>query len=1207
MPAGLAALGAHRRRVPSVVAVPAVLLGVQAVVFPMPVGVYVQGLTLGLLGALVAVGLCLVYRANRIVNFAQSALGLVPTVVAVDLIVYSGWSFVVAGLAGAALSAALGLVLYVLVVKRFAAASRLILTVATIGIAQACLAVSLAIPHLWGEDTRAETISSGWSFDLAVHPLLFHAEHLLAWIVAPLALTLVAGLLLRTRVGAAVRAAADRPDRAATLGVPVDRLQMLVWAGAALLSFVGIFLRVAIAGLPFASTESFTALLSVLAALTVGRFTKLLPVAVTAVTLGVVEQAVTWNHPENPDLYAVVLAIVIFVGLALMATPRTRLDRDTTSAWQVGSAARPLPAAVARRPVVRFGRVAGWGVVVAGAVVLPAVLGTGDELKVATVLAFAVVGVSLVVLTGWAGQVSLGQMGFVAVGAAVGAWSTDTRGYDLSVGLIAAAVAGALVAVLVGLPALRLRGLYLAVVTLAFNVATASYLLKPAYAGWIPDGRITRGTVLGVGIGSERSMYWLCLAVLLAVLWLAHAVRTGRPGRAMVAQRDNELGSEAFGLSTTRTRLTAFGVSGGIAAVGGCLLVHVLQTYPDQLLGPERSISTFGTAVVGGIGSPVGAVVGAFVFVGSGWFLGDAARVLSTAIGLLLVLVLFPSGIAGAVASLRTLVLTRLFGGAGVDAEKPVAPPAPVPTVDPITGGDGDGSDEEPVPALRVRGLRVAIEGRVIVDDVSFEVARGGTLALLGTNGAGKSTVLNAVSGLLPVAAGVVELDGVDVTNRPAHRIAALGIVQAPGGRGVFPSLTVAENLEVAAWTYPRGDGGVAVRQEGALDAFPVLRARRREHGANLSGGEQQMLVLAMAWVSQPAVLLIDELSLGLAPIVVRQLVGFLDRIRAAGTTVVVVEQSPTAAHALTDRAVFLEQGRVALVSTMTELLDRPDLARSVYLANALRAPSASPASTAGPAEVALAAQGVSVRYGGVDALTDVSLDVVEGEILGLIGPNGAGKSTLLDALSGLLELEGGRIHLAGADVTAASFARRAGRGLGRSFQDAKLFPSLTVEEVLAIACDRSTAAPGVADAVLRTPAQRRSERRVSATVDELLVRFNLTAQRQQRTNELSTGQRRIVDLAALLADDPGIVLLDEPSSGLAQAEVEALGALLQRVHDELRLTMVVVEHDIPLISSLADRLAVLDQGHVIATGRPADVLADDRVISSYLGVPAPA
>jgi ABC-type branched-subunit amino acid transport system ATPase component len=180
----------------------------------------------------------------------------------------------------------------------------------------------------------------------------------------------------------------------------------------------------------------------------------------------------------------------------------------------------------------------------------------------------------------------------------------------------------------------------------------------------------------------------------------------------------------------------------------------------------------------------------------------------------------------------------------------------------------------------------------------------------------------------------------------------------------------------------------VAARQEAALDAFPALRARRREHGANLSGGEQQMLVLAMAWVSQPAVLLIDELSLGLAPIVVRQLVGFLDRIRAVGTTVVVVEQSPTAAHALTDSAVFLEQGRVALASTTSELLDRPDLARAIYLAAALPVPSVPPAPATdvssprrgnGRAGVVMAASGVSVRHGGVNALTDVDLDVVDG------------------------------------------------------------------------------------------------------------------------------------------------------------------------------------------------------------------------------------
>ncbi|HEV7720245.1 MAG TPA: ATP-binding cassette domain-containing protein, partial [Iamia sp.] len=877
-----------------------------------------------------------------------------------------------------------------------------------------------------------------------------------------------------------------------------------------------------------------------------------------------------------------------------------------------------LPARLARRPDVRAIRWAAGLGLLAAAVDLPSHLGSGDQLKAATVVVFAIVGVSLVILTGWAGQVSLGQMGFVAVGAAVGAWTTQTHGQDLAVGLLAAAGAGSVAALVVGLPALRLRGLSLAVVTLAFNVATASYLLAPDDAGWIPDTRVTRGPVLGVDLTSERRMYWLCLAVLVAVLWAAHAVRTSRPGRAMVAQRDNELAAEARGTSTARTRLTAFALSGAIAATAGCLLVHLLQSYPDQLLTPDRSISTFGATVVGGIGSPAGAVLGALLFVGSGWFLGDTARVLSTAVGLLLVLVLVPSGITGALSALRDRVL-RLVLGPPAQHRRPVPdgadddrPAATVPGTIPARPGSGGGTV---VPALRVRGLQVRIGSTVIVDDVSFDLAPGQTLALLGTNGAGKSTVLNAISGLLPTSAGSVEHDGVAITGRRAHRIAARGIVQAPGGRGVFPSLTVAEHLTLAGWTRPRRDAGVRERTDSALEAFPALRARWHEHAADLSGGEQQMLVLAMASVAAPTVLLIDELALGLAPIVVRQLVAFLDRMRAAGTSIVVVEQSPAAALTLTDTAIFLEQGRVVLAGSVTDVLDRPDVARSVYLAAA-----AGPADASGPSDdrpgpprpvglrpasrpPALAAHGVSVSYGGVHAVTDVDLDVAGGEIVGLIGPNGAGKSTLLDVLSGLVPHAAGHVRLGDRDVTATPFHRRAALGLGRSFQDARLFPSLTVEEVLAIACDRSMAAPGVTDAILRTPVQRQGEAAVRHRVGELLALLTLGDLRAVRTGELSTGQRRIVDLAALLADRPQIVLLDEPSSGLAQPEVEALGRLLRRLHRELDLTMVVVEHDIPLISSMASRLVMLDQGRIIADGPPTTVLRDDRVIASYLGV----
>ena len=254
------------------------------------------------------------------------------------------------------------------------------------------------------------------------------------------------------------------------------------------------------------------------------------------------------------------------------------------------------------------------------------------------------------------------------------------------------------------------------------------------------------------------------------------------------------------------------------------------------------------------------------------------------------------------------------------------------------------------MPALRVRDLRVRLGDALIIDGVDLEVPAGSTLALLGTNGAGKSTILNAICGLVPVESGTVELGGVDITNRRADRIATLGIGQAPGGRGVFPSLSVAEHLELAGWTHPRSDPGVATRTAAALDAFPQLRRRSHEPAANLSGGEQQMLVLAMASVAQPTVLLIDELSLGLAPIVVQQLVSFLAELRAAGATIVLVEQSLTTAAALTEQAAFLERGRIRFTGPTSELLDRPDLARSVYLADEAAARAADVGPTIGPA-----------------------------------------------------------------------------------------------------------------------------------------------------------------------------------------------------------------------------------------------------------------
>jgi branched-chain amino acid transport system ATP-binding protein len=246
-------------------------------------------------------------------------------------------------------------------------------------------------------------------------------------------------------------------------------------------------------------------------------------------------------------------------------------------------------------------------------------------------------------------------------------------------------------------------------------------------------------------------------------------------------------------------------------------------------------------------------------------------------------------------------------------------------------------------------------------------------------------------------------------------------------------------------------------------------------------------------------------------------------------------------------------------------------------------------------------------RFGGITAVHEVSLELREGEILGLIGQNGAGKTTLFDCISGFLPVDSGRVHLAGEDITDLPPHRRALLGLGRSFQEARLFPSLTTEETLAVARERHLLSRSMFAAALGQPVAQESEEDVAETVGYLVDLMGLAAFREKLTGELSTGSRRIVELACLLASDPKVIVLDEPSGGVAQKESEALGPLLRRVQDVTGTSILVIEHDMPLLTGLCDRMLALELGAVIAEGTPTEVLADARVIESYLGTDATA
>ncbi len=543
----------------------------------------------------------------------------------------------------------------------------------------------------------------------------------------------------------------------------------------------------------------------------------------------------------------------------------------------------------------------------------------------------------------------------------------------------------------------------------------------------------------------------------------------------------------------------------------------------------------------------------------------------------------------------------------------PAAPPSPITVAAPIpVAGSAPGG----APLLVCRGVHVAYDKVRVLFGVDLEIRQGEIVALLGTNGAGKSTLLKAVSGLVDPTEGSITFDGRDITHTNPVERARLGIVQVPGGRAVFPTLTVAEHFKAAAWLFAKEDAAeVQARTERVLEMFPRLKERWHQMAGNLSGGEQQQLGLGMAFVAKPRLLIIDELSLGLAPAVVEQLLEIVRAIHAEGCPVILVEQSVNVALTIAQRAYFMEKGEVRFEGAAAELLARGDLLRSVFLEGAASNGAATAAvrvssppfrdDGAGPLAsqpVVLATHDITKRFGGILAVDDVTLELRRGETLGLIGPNGAGKTTVLDLISGVLPVDSGRIELSGIDIGTWSPNRRSVAGLGRSFQDARIFPSLTVWENIAMGLERHVETRDHLAALLDLPAIQQSERDVAGRVTELIELMNLESYRDKFVSELSTGVRRIVDLTMAIAHKPSVLLLDEPSSGVAQRETEALGPLLKDMQRATQCSIVIIEHDMPLISAVSDEIIALDLGRVVTRGSPSAVLSDARVVASYLG-----
>jgi branched-chain amino acid transport system permease protein len=653
----------------------AAILAVQLVVFPLPLGQWVLGLIIGGLTALIALGMALTYQSNRVVSFAQADLGMVPVVLTYLLITAWGWPWLLAVPTGLVAAVVLGAVVEMAIIRRFRNAPRLLLTVATLGLAQILAGLTVLL-QVWF-DTRllGDRIEPPFELQFTLGGRNFFTYDVLAVIAVPIAVGALALVLRRSDVGLAARAIADRGERAGMLGVPIGRIQTLIWATTAVLAFVAIFLRSGVLGLPVVTAFSLGILLRALAALLIGRFTDLPVVAAAAVALGVLERAVD-THTELAVFGWVlagdvpvepVLAAVIIAALLLRRRASGR-DASEISSWRTSEDIRPVPAALARLTPVRLARVGGALAVLAVVLVLPHLLTVDRSLRASALIVYAILGCSVVVLTGWTGLVSLGQVALFALGAALGATITSSWNLDLTLALLLSALAGAAAAVVVGFPALRLRGIELGVVTLAAALAATEWLLNPRFFDWVPTGRVERPALFGrVDIDSPTRMYVLILVVLVLVLLALKGIRNSRTGRALLALRDNERGAQAYGLSAVRLRLTAFALSGAIAGLAGCLFAHHQQAFGQQPYLPGENLLVFTMVVLGGVATPLGAVLGAVWLMGTRWFLPSEWQLLASGAGVLLVLLILPGGFGGLVLQLRDRWLIRLAGARGLD------------------------------------------------------------------------------------------------------------------------------------------------------------------------------------------------------------------------------------------------------------------------------------------------------------------------------------------------------------------------------------------------------------------------------------------------------------------------------------------------------------------------------------------------------------
>jgi ABC-type branched-subunit amino acid transport system permease subunit len=618
----------------------------------LPASVLLQGTILGLNYGLLALGLVLIYRTSRVLNFAHGEVGVVAAVLLAKLVedFHIGYwpAFGFALVAGAAAGGATELVL-----RRLYHRPRLIVMVATIGLEQLLFLLSLAF------FVRPKRL-------FAPYPVPIHggfavgAEHFLsgdkyALVVAPLTVAAFALFFRLSPYGLAMRAMAENGESARLAGIWVKRTSTLAWMLAGLLSAITAILASPGRANAFSQALGPELLLRALAAALIGAMTSFTVAFVAGVGLGLVESVLLWNLHQASTVELVMFAILLVILVLRVRALRTGPRDEERSTWAFGGTIARIAGDDVRERLRR----AGLAVTAVAVLVLPAFLDNSRSFLVSRIFVFAVIAVSLTILTGWAGQLSLGHFALVAIGAVVAARLVDHVSLLLLLPL--AGVISAAVAVVIGLPALRIRGLYLAVTTLGLALLMqVSVLNTPCtripLTGWhvcmgLPDPSSTlirRPSLFGIDLGPQRATYYFVLAVLAVTLLAARIWRDRGIARDLLAVRDNEVGAAAMGVRTTRAKLLAFALSGFLAGVAGVCFALVTQRFQASTFDPSQSILVVSMVIIGGLGSIEGAVLGAVYLIGipAAFGSGQTVQFITSGVGLTAFILFLPGGLA---------------------------------------------------------------------------------------------------------------------------------------------------------------------------------------------------------------------------------------------------------------------------------------------------------------------------------------------------------------------------------------------------------------------------------------------------------------------------------------------------------------------------------------------------------------------------------